>query len=294
MKPVCRYLFLTAVLTISLGCQALTLPQEKTTMPDLNPGSTGPAAAGESVANLTSACVAAVDGLYHLRSELEYPEYFQQENPARQGDEFDPNRYFDVLTHLKMEPGYTLDYAYRYDGMGGGPLLYARKTEEAPFKTAAELQAALTTPTPVGATGEAPPSFGWNEQYLSHVQVDGTPESYLEFSLLALTGGQFYLFWHSYYYDTVVMCGLDSIKYPQDELDDFQIELPPEVLSAAKKIDFTPDVRIEEGSVTVRLVTFSKWGGFTEIVHVLDRARPSRLLRSSVTPLVEYDCGVRF
>lgn len=302
MKSSIRYLFFAAIIAFSLSCQALTLPWDKTSPPTPTawiPGQGGSDGATTetpvaSSAPLADTCAAAVDGIYDLRRDLGFPKNFQEENAIKQGGEFDPNRYFEVLTHLGMEPGYTLDYAYRYDGMGGGPLLYARKTGDEPFKTAAELQAAFTTPTPEGQSGESPASFGWNEQYLSHVQVDGTPEGYLEFTTLALTGGQFYLFWHSNYYDDVVMCNPDSMKYVAEALKGFDIELPANVQAAAKKIDYEPTVNLDEDTVTVRLVTFSKWGGFTEETYVIDRQRPAHLLESRTNTLIEYNCGIMF
>jgi predicted small lipoprotein YifL len=299
MKRLLKIFLLIALLFLLLGCSLFTsldfsptdateIPLEKTAMPlPTEP----PPSENPPPKSMSANCSSAVDGLYTLKSGLEFPQYFQAENPVKQGGEFDPNRYFEVLTRLQMAPGYVLDYAYRFDGMGGGPLLYARQSGQEPFKTASDLLAALNTGEKINPDK---PSFGWNELYLSRVQVDGSPESYLEFILLAISGGQFYLFWHSNYNDTVILCNPDLMKYARDELSSFQLELPPEVLSAAEKIDYTPTVSVEEKSVTVRLVTFSKWGGFSEDVYVLDREDPSKILEQRSTPLVEYDCRIKF
>jgi len=48
------------------------------------------------------------------------------ETGAKQGDEFDANSFFAVLTHISMRAGYLLDYVYQVDGLGAYPLLYAR------------------------------------------------------------------------------------------------------------------------------------------------------------------------
>ncbi|MHC1781453.1 MAG: lipoprotein [Anaerolineaceae bacterium] len=299
MKRLLRVFLLIALLSILPGCSLFSSldfsPSDGTESPLQKTArffsAEPPPSATPPPKTMAAACAALVDGIYSLRSGLDFPQYFQEENPVKQGGEFDPNRYFEILTRLHMAPGYVLDYAYRYDGMGGAPLLYARKADKEPFNTAAELQAAFDTGEKVDPDK---PSFGWNEQYLSHVQVDGSPESYLEFTTLAILGGQFYLFWHSNYYDTVVICGPDGMKYVQEELSAFQIELPPDSQAAAENIDFTPTVTVEGQSVTVRLVTFSKWGGFSEEVYVLDRENPSKILEQRTTPLVEYDCGIMF
>src|SRR5215207_5299590 len=41
----------------------------------------------------------------------------------KQGDEFDVNQYFDILTHVSMREGYALDYVYQSDILGAFPLL---------------------------------------------------------------------------------------------------------------------------------------------------------------------------
>ena len=61
------------------------------------------------------------------------PVHLQTEEAVEDGTEFDPNRYFEVFNRLSMEPGYTLDYVYTYDGMGGYPTLFTRKVDAQPF-----------------------------------------------------------------------------------------------------------------------------------------------------------------
>ena len=76
-----------------------------------------------------------VDGMAALAGSQQIPENLMADEPLKLGGEFDPNQYFSVLTHLQMEPGYTLDYVYYYDFMGGYPALYARPADQAPYQT---------------------------------------------------------------------------------------------------------------------------------------------------------------
>lgn len=64
------------------------------------------------------------------------PEHFKQESPLRALGDFDANEFFDVLKHIQMMPGYTLDYVYNFTkGFGGYPCLYARALDEKPFSS---------------------------------------------------------------------------------------------------------------------------------------------------------------
>jgi len=68
-----------------------------------------------------------------LTRELRMPEHFKEKDANKKGGEFDPGTFFSVLKHINMEPGYRLDYVYHFDGIGGYPVLYARKAEDPSF-----------------------------------------------------------------------------------------------------------------------------------------------------------------
>jgi hypothetical protein len=78
------------------------------------------------------------------------------------------------------------------------------------------------------------------------------------------------------------------------EMQGFEIGFPQDVLERIDKIDFSPVVIVGESDVTVRFVTFTKWGGFFEGVYVMERADPMRLLDARFNLLIEYDCGISF
>lgn len=243
----------------------------------------------QSALSISGECRAVVDGLYNLKKDLGLPEHFTTENPFRQASDFDPNTYFKVLTHLKLTSGYKLDYIYFNDELGGLPLVYARKSNSAPFKSYSELLKSF------GDEVSDERSYGelnHKYDYLEKIQIDKKPESYFEFVTLAFLGDQFYLWWHGGYNDAKILCDPSDMQYVNADMKG--IEFPQEVKDKIGQIDFTPMVIVDEDKVTVRYVAFTKWGGFTENVYVMDKNNPLQLLDVQFNPLIEYDCGIDF
>lgn len=243
--------------------------------------------------SMAKTCRETIDSLYALRQGMTFPDHFLDGDPQRQPADFDPNQYFTVFTHLKMAAGYKLDYIYFGDDLGGKPLLYARKSGSTPFKTYEDF---------LKSYGEDAETLGERSydtlyhtyDYLEKVQIDGSPESYYQFVLLALLGDQFYLSWHALYNDTTVLCDASDLAYVNDDLQGFEISFPPETLQQAGQIDFEPAVLIGEEAITVRIVTFTKWGGFDESVYLLEKHNPPTLQDVRWNSLIEYDCGISF
>jgi hypothetical protein len=235
----------------------------------------GPAPTGKTV----SACGEYLKAMYALKGGLEFPANFQTENPVKTGSEFDVMQYFTVLDHLSMELGYVLDYVYHYDGMGGYPVLYAYPTGQAPYATEADLAAAGKTPN-----------------YLDYVRADDTPESYFQFVLLAIMGNQFYLNWHANYNDSQFVCDKADVGNIVASLDgSFGQRMPLGAQVRARMLQgVEPSVVLSEQTVEVRLVTFTKWGGFYLTTYTLSRSSPHTIQDVQDKNLVPYDCGVMF
>jgi hypothetical protein len=70
--------------------------------------------------------------------------------------------------------------------------------------------------------------------------------------------------------------------------------MTPEHERMALALDVEPSVKFEEETVQVRIVTFTKWGGFFEEVFVISRDLPHRVLEHTTEELVPYECGVMF
>jgi len=235
-------------------------------------------ACGPAAGSADLGCAEAVAGLRGLTAGLEIPENLLTETALENGSEFDPNAYFDVLTHLSMEPGYTLDFVYTYDWMGGYPTLLARPAGDPPYLQWADAPAAA-------------------EYYMDHIVVDGTPEGFLQLALLDMLGQQFYLWWHANYNDWQVICSQADVRATVHALagSDFGLPMPlADRVRAWLLSEVEPTVEIGDQTVEVRLVTFSQWGGFYEFRFKVQKEFPHTILNVEQEQLVPYDCGVMF
>ncbi len=206
-----------------------------------------------------------------------------------EGD-FNPNNYFDLMTHLKLKEGYVLDSVMVEDGLGGAPVLYARQSTSKPFGTPEDLHKAMQAE---GLLKETDSIYNIAQDYLRYVVPDGTPESYLELAILRLLGSQYNLIWHANYNDTRVLCDASDLLLVAEEVEAFTTELPADVQRKMKGLDLNPRVEMAGDHVVTRLLLFTKWGGFYEMVTSIDPTSPGKF--SDVTrPLIKYECGIRF
>lgn len=280
-----------------LGCaisgRGPAVTSEPDAPPTTTPQATQPPAPGDSDAvpvNLD--CRSMVDGMYALRTDEEFPDHLIEGEPYRKASDFDPNQYFQVLPHLSITPGYELDYLYYYDEMGGFPLLYARKSEDAPFQSFDEFL------TSYGETAAEETLYGktfqHSKDYLNQIHLDGSPESYFEFSVLSSRGDQFYLYWHAATNDRTTLCDKSDLARVEANMANFDLEFSPEEKSGIEQLDFTPSVLSSETTAAVRVVTFTKWGGFIEYVYTMDKTDPAQTINSTTKTLLEYKCGIVF
>jgi hypothetical protein len=257
--PVLAIIVLIAAM---LACQAVIPTQPPSNIPDLG-------------------CHDTIAALHDLRSGLTFPQYFSQENAAKQGGEFDPNRYFEAFSHLHMQEGYLIDYVYHQDGMGGYPVLYARTVDQPPYATEAEYSAA----------GSDQPD------YLTFVVPQDNPEGYFEYAAFAILANQFYLDWHANYNDWQVLCGKDDVEEIIKTFgseDSFGIPMTSKQQRQLRSIESPqPSIELTDEIVTVKMLVFTKWGGFYRRTLTIRRA-DHLILDEQDEPLVEYDCGIMF
>ena len=247
---------------------------------------------GQSAQYLAEACRPMMDDLYMLKSGLKVPDHYTSGEVAqRQEADFDPNSYFDVFTRLHMSEGYSLDFLYFADELGGLPLVYARETTSEPYESYFDL---LSTHDEEYGGERSYGSLRHRYDFVEYVQIDQSPESYFEHVILAILADQFYLYWHGLYNDTIIFCDESDMERVYDELNAFDVEFPDEVSSGLDQIDFRPSMIIGDETVSLRIVTFSKWGGFYEQIIVLDKENHTQLLDVQFNPLIEYDCGILF
>jgi hypothetical protein len=207
---------------------------------------------------------------------------------VRRGQGFDVNRYFSVLTHLSMEPGYVLDYAYHTNVV---PHIYARKIDEPRCLSLSQVRERKDKRSIMEhLLAYDHGAFDFHD----HVQVDDTEDGFFQLVLLVVMGGQFYLVWHAHYNDTTIVCtqaGLEALLAGGNGLGNPN---QPYVLEQARGFDLAPEVEMGAGQVLVRVAQFTKWGGLSRRTYQLQRAFPHKFLDGRSKTLVKYDCGIRF
>ena len=266
-------LILTSFCVLATAC-----PQKSTVNPvttSVSPDDTAAAAARQ----------ATVDALSSLSSGYALPKTdYNTPDSVRQEGWFDVNDYFSILTHLSMQPGYVLDYVYHNGGSAAQPYLYARKIDSKPFNTLEEL-----TETYVDKTKDH------TYDYLSYVQTDDTNESFFQYITLRIMGGQFYLWWHANYNDHTITCDYTSLKALFAKTASFlEQTVPLDIQKEAQRLDLAPSVKINKDTVTVRVVIFTKWGGFIEETYSITRTFPHITEDIKTKTLVPWQINITF
>ena len=263
------------IVVLSLVASACSLPFK---LPDFFGGR------ANSGGNL-AAYQTVVDQLKAMTRGMSIPSHLFDESQPRSADDFDPNQLLIPLDHLTLEPGYTLDYFYHVDEMGAYPLLYAREESGAPFQSEAEYEAACY---PADSSEPCEPN--------RHLLTDGTEEGYFQLVLMLIMGNQFYLDWHAGYNDLEVIASPDRLETLIEAIgaNDFGYPLTSAQKRAARKIDPSPEIEIGEAETVVRVVVFTKWGGFYRYDVKFSSPAPYEILDISSESLVEYDCGVMY
>lgn len=244
-------------------------------------------------------CEQAVMDISALHNALEYPEHFHNRNPVLQEGDFDVARYFDVLQHLSLADGQVLEYVYRSNFHGGHPVLYVRDKEtEEPFLTAQEYSEKACTDNYTCPNGS----------FLNDVLTDDTPQGYMQLASLDVMGSQFYLFWHSKYNDHQLVCNVDMMEKIFREFGSENAVfgclecLSEKELDLARSLDWAPTVEcgeLEDGQkvVQVRVMAFTKWGGFYRRTYTIARegsVSDERILDADLDIVIPYQISLMY
>lgn len=169
-------------------------------------------------------------------------------------------KYFDLLPNISIEKGWKVDYGYHKDQHGGSPRIFAYKK---------------CYQTELNQNKYLPPNKA--ENYLKHINLDGTKDSYLQYIILILLGNQFALYWHSNYNDKEIIFTKNAIEKILKRKDDY-FRFEEKFKDIARNINPEPNIKINIEKVLVRIVIFTKWGGFIEHTYHIDRNFPRQLL----------------
>lgn len=213
-----------------------------------------------------------------LRHSQEIPDHLLKENPQRNGSEFDPNTYFDVLTRLRMADGFVLDYAYSYCSSGAEPRLYARRKDSTRVMTLKDAN-----------------EWHTSSQLLNYLVADGSPESFIEFVAFHHMASQFYLYWHAGYKDDRVLTApmvIDPAKPKESDIE--PAELTQEDIDAFHSISAAPSVTLKGDIAIVDYCRFSNFRGLKRVRASYCRQPPHLLYDVEVIGEVDYRCSICF
>ena len=150
----------------------------------------------------------------------------------------------------------------------------------------------------------------WQRPHLmKHLEFERSPEGYLQWAAFHRAVNQFHLCWHAGYDDLrhiLSRAGLDrTLEYltpPDEPIRTGNIvrlprgyrgrPLPAAGKEKLRALDLTPKVMVAGDLGEVRVLTFTKWGGFAFRTYHL--RRPHHVDRIEVEPVVGYDCGIQF
>jgi hypothetical protein len=198
----------------------------------------------------------------------------------KQGNEFDVSQYFNVLTHISMQDGYTLDYVYQNDSLGGYPLLYARPMDQVPYGSIADIPENAQLP-----------------DFREYLEVEDVEQGYFEYVVMDIMASQFYLFWHANYNDLEIVCDRSEVNdlVTQVSSGDFGAAMDLAAQTKARTMrNIEPVVRLTGDVAIVEIITFTKWGGFYRYTYTISRGFPHTIVDLKQENIVPYDCGVMF
>lgn len=229
-----------------------------------------------------------VDAIKALTRRMAIPEHLLYEDGSVGEDDFNPLQFLEILEHLQIRPGYQLDFVYFYDGGRGRPYLYARQSDSLPLQT---YQAYLDA---IEKCNQAASVILCS--HMDAIITDGTDASYFQWVLLHQMGEQFYLYWHALYLDHEIIASREALTNLVELFSDSQDgdAFTSRQKRSALNIDPAPSVLIEEDRISVRVIVFTKWGGFYEAIYDLSAKSPHQLINIEMKNLVPYDIDIMF
>lgn len=239
-------------------------------------------------------CPQSVDGIKDLQAPLETPGLLIEPDDLEAiVRKFDVNRYFEILDYLSVEDGYYLSHLYFSDLAGGEPVLYAVPVGSDPIYSYKAYKEYITN----GTTLEETISLrNISDDYLNHIVVEDTPEGFFQYAVLYELGDQFQLRWHANYDDDIILCDSNDLELVRTALENFRVASTRADIQIfrAYLLNLSPYVVMGRDTVSVSLITFTKWGGFEEKNYTFARSFPHEIIDISTKTLLAYNCHILF
>lgn len=253
--------FLSALLAFSLSCQTLF--------------STPPPPRDGTVISTCSETMTAFRSI----QPTDFPQGLL-DTGVKQGEEFDVNDYFSILTNIAMQDGFALDYIYLGDSLGAFPLLAARPIDQPPYTSASDV-----------------PEDSELREYWKYIEVNDSEQGYFEYVAVLLLANQFYLSWHANYNDIQIVCNRADVDAIVEERNtgDFGYEFDSAQMRQIRAMNnIEPLVKMTDTTISVEIITFTKWGGFYRMTYTINRDFPHEVIDRLDENIVPYDCGIMF
>lgn len=229
-----------------------------------------------------------IDAFQRLQESILYTVKPVSDGPRPSGS-FDPNRYLDVLTHLRLPPDFVLDYYYHGmgDGVdvsgGGEPILYVRHKQDTPL---------TIHPDSCLNDDDRSAMFGtWSPVRASALLIpDCSEASWFELVLFRIMAPQFYLHWHANYNDFQIVASREQLE----KIIEASSRMKPETVAAASNLSLKVLVDFgEPNHVSVTYAGFTKWGGLSRReVRISNHFPYLNIGDSIIRETVNYHCGI--
>jgi len=214
----------------------------------------------------------------------DWPEWSPLDLAPERRPPYHPALLLDLLPHLHLEPGWTLDYVYCEEEFGFEVLLYTRRDEGPHFSRRA------------GVPSES--------RLLPGLSVEPSPEGFFDLALFRILGERLYLrsdedqplFTRARF----LARARDIAQHPGLEATPLFGDSPPEVpvdwearFAGEPEEFFLPAVTAKpDGTAEVVWFWHTDWGGIQRRTHAVGPGTQCHLTAKET--LVPYDCGITY
>jgi len=166
---------------------------------------------------------------------------------------------------FRIDDGFVLDYVYAFDGLGGEPLLYARKKDEKPISDASEYYKKFNFSVPKTLRGE---DYSHETTRIFLIHINNTKphwgnrneEFYFRFAAQLSTIHQFYLYGDSITYNRWLIIDESDKQFFLEEGIGIQNERQADYL---RSINIKPTVRMTNTYADITIFTYKYGLGYS-------------------------------
>lgn len=185
-------------------------------------------------------------------------------------DRYDPQRWFELFPHLRMQADWVLDFVYAWWGNGGAPHLYARRVSSGRLSVIEQVRAA----------------FPRGNEWQVHLEFDNEPVARFEAVVLARVAPRFHRVWHAHADNAEFLCSTEALcravgpAMPESTTGRMPPGMGPPTPTehhALLQLDPRPFVTLDHEVATVSLLSIVHPGGLSRQRYLVRRNQPVAL-----------------